>query len=111
MEGQMKERRRRDRIKLRRTLTPLEAEFDVGHVKGSGRVAKMSRAGCFVSTDQVPNALDSGSLVLFDETGSKVEVYGTVRRSSQGQRGRGFFLEIEGDSPEYADLYERMLVE
>ena len=107
----MKERRRRDRIKFRRTTTPLEAEFEVGKVRGTGRVSKMSRAGCFVGTDQVPEALETGRLVLYDESGNKVEVFGTVRRSSQADRGRGFFLQIDDDSPEYADLYERMLVE
>lgn len=107
----MKERRRRDRIKLRRTVTPLEAEFDVGHVKGKGRVAKMARNGCFVTTDQVPDASETGRILLFDEDGNKVELRGTVRRANKGERGRGFFLEIDSDSAEYADLYERMLVE
>ena len=111
MQPQMKERRQKGRIKLRRTVDPIPVEFEIGEIRGQGRVAKLAPDGVFVGTDQLPEILSEGSVILYDEGGSKIELTGTVRRVVGRKRNPGFFLQIGSPSDAYSELYERMLVE
>ena len=107
----MKERRQKGRIKLRRTGNAIAVEFEIGGLRGKGRVSKLAPDGVFVGTDQLPDTLSDGSVILYDEGGSKIEVSGTVRRIVGGKRSPGFFFQISSPSEVYSELYERRLVE
>ncbi len=111
MQAQMKERRQKGRIKLRRTVDPIPVEFEIGEIRGQGRVAKLAPDGVFVSTDQLPDILSEGRVILHDDCGGKIELSGTVRRIVGRKRSQGFFLQIGSPSEAYSELYERMLVE
>lgn len=108
MQREMKERRQKGRIQLRRTVDPIEVEFQIGELRGQGRVSKLARDGVFVTTEQTPDSLGDGRVILYDECGTKIELVGSVRRIAGS---KGFFLQISGESEAYAELYERMLVE
>ena len=104
----MKERRQKGRIQLRRSLDPISVDFEIGDVRGQGRVSKLARNGVFVTTEQTPDSLGEGRVIFYDECGSKIELVGSVRRIAGS---KGFFLQISGESEAYSELYERMLVE
>ena len=107
----MKERRQKGRVKLRRTVDPIAVEFEIGGLHGKGRVSKLAPDGVFVGTDQLPDTLSDGRLILYDEGGSKIEVSGSVRRIVGSKRTQGFFLQISSPNEAYSELYERLLVE
>ena len=72
-----------ERRKLRRVLKRIPAAFEAGQLRGKGHIKNVSKEGLFLRTSMLPSVGDDVRVIFHDRTGSKIEVRGTVRWTTQ----------------------------
>jgi hypothetical protein len=68
-----------ERRKLRRLLKRIPAAFEAGTLRGKGHVKNVSKEGLFVRSSVLPPVGSDVRVIFHDRNGSKIEIRGTVR--------------------------------
>ncbi len=103
-----------ERRRLRRVMKRIPAAFEAGKLRGKGHIKNISKEGLFLRTSVLPAAGTAVRVVFHDRHGSKVEVRGTVRWTTeqlppQEQAKPGFGVYIEPRNDEFNEFFEHIL--
>ena len=103
-----------ERRRLRRVMKRIPAAFEAGKLRGKGHIKNISKEGLFVRADVLPAAGAPVRIVFHDRQGSKIEVRGTVRWTTQQlppeeKAKPGFGVYIERGNDEFNDFFEGIL--
>ena len=104
-----------ERRKLRRILKRIPASFEAGQVRGKGHVKNVSKEGLFLRTSVLPPVGEEVRVIFPDRTGSKIEVHGTVRWSTQQlpkeQKAKpGFGVQIPRGNEAFDEFFAQILL-
>ena len=105
----------RERRRLRRYMKRIPARFQSQGVIGQGYVKNLSKGGLFLRTDRLPLPGAPVRVIIEPEAGDKIEISGVVRWTTAqlenaSEATPGFGLQLDGDSAEYAEFFERTLL-
>ena len=110
----MTNRRKDSRVRMSRKLKPIPAAFRTDRMRGEGHVASLSSRGLFVASGSLPEPGEFVTVVFSDRSGSKIEVCGIVRWTTDqlppekcSKSGFGMYLEFVSD--DYREFYEELL--
>jgi len=103
-----------DRRRLKRVMKRIPAAFEAGKLRGRGYIKNISKAGLFVRTSILPPMGAPVRVLFHDRKGSKLEVHGTVRWTTQllppeENAKPGFGVLIEPVSEEFSEFFENIL--
>ena len=103
-----------ERRRLRRVMKRIPAAFEAGKLRGKGYIKNVSKEGLFVRTSILPATGSPVRIVFHDRNGSKVEVRGTVRWTTQqlppDEKAKpGFGIYIEPGNDEFKEFFETIL--
>ncbi len=104
-----------ERRKLRRILKRIPAAFEAGQLRGKGHIKNVSKEGLFLRTNVLPAVGDDVRVIFHDRTGSKIEVRGTVRWTTQQlpiaeQAKPGFGLHIPRGNEDFDEFFGQILL-
>jgi len=104
-----------ERRKLRRILKRIPASFEAGQVRGKGHIKNVSKEGLFVRTSVLPPVGEDVRVIFPDRTGSKIEVHGTVRWTTQQlakeQKAKpGFGVHIPRGNEAFDEFFAQILL-
>jgi PilZ domain len=104
-----------ERRRLRRILKRIPAAFEAGALRGKGHIKNVSKEGLFLRSSVLP-PVGSEVRVLFPaRNGSKIEVHGTVRWTTDqlpaDEKAKpGFGVYIARGDEEFDDFFEQILL-
>lgn len=103
-----------ERRRLRRVMKRIPAAFEAGKLRGKGHIKNVSKEGLFVRTNVLPPAGSPVRVVFHDRHGSKIEVRGTVRWTTdqlppEEQAKPGFGVHFQNASDEFSEFFEQIL--
>jgi Tfp pilus assembly protein PilZ len=94
-----------------RYRTAIKAEFEVGRLRGQGRIQNVTEGGLFVGTAQVPHEGELVS-VSFRHGGRSLDVHGlvwwTTKDTPGHHRGPGFGMRLLEDSADYGRFLDTL---
>lgn len=107
--------RKYKRIRMSRKLAPIPAAFKTERLRSEGHILSLSREGVFIATESLPATGEFVTVVFPDRSGSKIEVCGTVRwTTDEVEPGKcprpGFGMHLEFLTDEYREFYEELLI-
>ncbi len=110
----MANRRKDSRVRMSRKVKPIAAAFRTDRMHGEGHIASLSREGLFVAAGTLPEPGEFVTVVFSDSSGSKIEVCGIVRWTTdqlppEKCSRSGFGMHVEFLSDEYREFYEELL--
>ena len=96
-------------------VSRIPARFQSGSVVGQGHIKNVCREGLFLRTGDLPEPGQAVSISFETETGSKVEVEGVVRWTTDQLPNaedvpRGFGIQISAPSPSFLEFFEHLLL-
>jgi Tfp pilus assembly protein PilZ len=90
----------------RRIRTAFNAEFEIGRMRGRGKICNVAEGGLFVGTAQVPDQGELVSLSFRDHKGRPQNVHGlvwwTTDNTPGSHRTPGFGIRLLEDSESYS---------
>jgi Tfp pilus assembly protein PilZ len=103
-----------ERRRLRRVMKRIPAAFEAGKLRGKGYIKNISKEGLFVRTNILPPAGTQVRIVFHDRHGSKIEVRGTVRWTTdqlppEEKATPGFGVYIPRGNDEFQEFFEQIL--
>ena len=103
-----------ERRRLRRVMKRIPAAFEAAKLRGKGHIKNISKEGLFLRASVLPAAGASVRIVFHDRHGSKVEVRGTVRWTTEQlpkeeKAKPGFGVYIERGNAEFDEFFENIL--
>jgi hypothetical protein len=104
-----------ERRRLRRILKRIPASFEAGSMRGKGHIKNVSKEGLFLRTNALP-PVGSDVRVLFpDRNGTKIEVRGTVRWTTDqlpaAEKAKpGFGVYIARGNEVFDEFFEQILL-
>jgi PilZ domain-containing protein len=104
-----------ERRKLRRILKRIPASFEAGTMRGKGHIKNVSKEGLFVRSSVLPPVGADVRVVFPDRNGTKIEVRGTVRWSTDqlppGEKAKpGFGVFIARGNETFDEFFEQILL-
>ena len=104
-----------ERRKLRRILKRIPAAFEAGQLRGKGHIKNVSKEGLFLRTSVLPPVGDDVRVIFHDRNGTKIEVRGTVRWTTQQLRQEdqakpGFGLHIPRGNEDFDEFFGQILL-
>jgi hypothetical protein len=104
-----------ERRKLKRRVKRIPAHYTSGAQSGAGHVKNLSKEGLFLRVDELPKVGHAIRVVIQAGDGSKVEVEGIVRWTTDQLPNAeavssGFGMIIESPSDAYRAFFEDLLV-
>jgi hypothetical protein len=92
----------------------IPAAFEAGKLRGKGHIKNISKEGLFLRSNTLPAPGASVRIVFHDRHGSKVEVRGTVRWTTEQlppeeKAKPGFGVYIERGNDEFDEFFENIL--
>ena len=111
----MPEAPRVERRRLRRILKRIPAAFESGRLRGKGHIKNVSKEGLFLRTSVLPPVGDDVRVIFHDRKGSKIEVHGLVRWTTDqlplGSKAKpGFGVFIARGNPVFDEFFEQILL-
>jgi PilZ domain-containing protein len=111
----MREGRTVERRRLRRILKRIPAAFEAGKLRGKGHIKNVSKEGLFVRTSVLPPVGDDVRVLFHDRNGSKIEVRGLVRWTTDqlpaGEKAKpGFGVFIARGNAVFDEFFEQILL-
>jgi hypothetical protein len=104
-----------ERRKLRRILKRIPAAFEAGMLRGKGHVKNVSKEGLFVRSSVLPPVGSDVRVIFHDRNGSKIEVRGTVRwttdqLASDEKAKPGFGVYIPRGNEDFDEFFGQILL-
>jgi PilZ domain-containing protein len=104
-----------ERRRLRRILKRIPAAFESGRLRGKGHIKNVSKEGLFLRTAVLPPVGDDVRVLFHDRNGSKIEVRGVVRWSTDqlpaGAKAKpGFGVHIPRGNDVFDEFFEQILL-
>ncbi len=104
-----------ERRRLRRVVKRIPVWFVCGTLQGDGHVRNLSKEGLFLCTEVMPEAGDMVQVLIKRENGTKVELIGSVRWTTEAVPERsegypGFGIRLEPVTDDYRDFFESLLL-
>ena len=102
-----------ERRRLRRIMKRIPAAFESASIRSRGHIKNVTKNGLFVRADQLPQPNERVRVVFHDRNGSKVEVRGEVRWTTDQMpkaSKAGFGMVIESPTPEFLEFFEQILL-
>jgi hypothetical protein len=103
----------RTRVALPRARRRIPVAFEAGRLRGAGRIAKLGKHGFFVCTEALPKPGHPVRVVIHDpQRRRNIEISGSVRWNTEqiDPTRSGFGVEIDAQSHDYCEFYERVLL-
>jgi hypothetical protein len=104
-----------ERRRLRRILKRIPAAFEAGALRGKGHIKNVSKEGLFVRTAVLPPVGCEVRVLFPARNGSKIEVHGTVRWTTdqlpEGEKAKpGFGVYIPRGNDDFEEFFEQILL-
>ena len=103
-----------ERRKLRRIMKRIPAAFESASIRSRGHIKNVTKAGVFVRCEELPKQGEQVRVVFHDRNGSKVEIRGEVRwttdQLSRAADKAGFGMVIDVPSAEFLEFFEQILL-
>ena len=104
-----------ERRRLRRILKRIPAAFEAGSLRGKGHVKNVSKEGLFVRSSVLPPVGNDVRVIFHDRNGSKIQVHGTVRWTTDqlptsAKAKPGFGVYIPRGNEEFDEFFEQILL-
>ena len=104
-----------ERRRLRRILKRIPAAFESGRLRGKGHIKNVSKEGLFVRTSVLPPVGDEVRVLFHDRNGSKIEVRGVVRWTTDqlppaSKAKPGFGIYIARGNDVFDEFFEQILL-
>jgi hypothetical protein len=104
-----------ERRRLRRILKRIPAAFESGKLRGKGHIKNVSKEGLFLRTSVLPPVGEEVRVLFHDRKGSKIEVRGLVRWTTDqlplGSKAKpGFGVFIARGNEVFEEFFEQILL-
>jgi hypothetical protein len=104
-----------ERRRLRRILKRIPAAFEAGSLRGKGHVKNVSKEGLFLRSSVLPPVGCDVRVIFHDRNGSKIQVLGTVRWTTDqlpaSEKAKpGFGVYIPRGNGEFDEFFEQILL-
>src|SRR5262249_7879952 len=104
-----------ERRRLRRILKRIPASFEAGSMRGKGHIKNVSKEGLFVRSSVLPPVGVDVRIVFPDRNGTKIEVRGLVRWSTDqlppsAKAKPGFGVFIPRGNETFDHFFEQILL-
>jgi PilZ domain-containing protein len=104
-----------ERRKLRRILKRIPASYEAGKMRGKGHIKNVSKEGLFVRSSALPPIGAEVRIVFPDRNGTKIEVRGVVRWTTNqlppAEKAKpGFGVYIARGNDTFDDFFEQILL-
>jgi len=104
-----------ERRKLRRILKRIPASFEAGAMRGKGHIKNVSKEGVFVRSNVLPPVGADVRIVFPDRNGTKIEVRGLVRWTTDqlppAEKAKpGFGVYIPRGNETFDEFFEQILL-
>ena len=104
-----------ERRRLRRILKRIPASFEAGTLRGKGHIKNVSKEGLFLRTNALPTAGAEVRVLFPDRNGTKIEVRGLVRWTTNqlppGEKAKpGFGVYIPRGNEEFDEFFAQILL-